>query len=290
MGFYFSFSCFFHTRLLLVFGYLLRLSYKSGPDIMGSKAVFQLVLTQVPKQIGTDNIRLVLLHVIQEWPSIWYQCGSFCISNLLQRNLLRHPNKILQNKKNWHFFILSRIPNSINTKRNHNFSRDFSSPNLDLDTLRIYLHIYIFIYVSLVELNFNAQEIIQKICIQQLWKVWPIWCVYFVFRGTKPKKLSTIKTCIWGSCNLELPGKWKLGSLLLLLPMQMQLLKLLRLARKPFCKAFSWLFLGLSSSKESRGGGVPSKFNIGTVVVAFSCSCCSSSSSVFCLHLQIRYM
>lgn len=213
MGFYFSFSCFFHTRLLLVFGYLLRLSYKSGPDIMGSKAVFQLVLTQVPKQTGTDNVRLVLPHVMQEWPSIWYQCGSFCISNLLQRNLLLHPNKILQNKKKLTFFILSRIPNSINTKRNHNFSRDFSSPNLDLDTLRIYLHINIYTYVSLVELNFNAQEIIQKICIQQLWKVWPIWCVYFVFRGTKPKKLSTIKTCIWGSCNLGATWKveaWKL--------------------------------------------------------------------------------
>jgi hypothetical protein len=70
MGFYSSFSSFFQYQVATGIGYLLRLSYQSGPDIMGSKAVFQLVLTQVPKQTGTDNISLVLPHVIQEWPSI----------------------------------------------------------------------------------------------------------------------------------------------------------------------------------------------------------------------------
>jgi hypothetical protein len=42
---------------------------------------------------------------------------------------------------------------------------------------------------------------------------------------------------------VELPGKWKLGSLLLL--MQMQLLKLLRLAKKSFCKGFELTVFGL---------------------------------------------
>jgi hypothetical protein len=61
---------FFPYQVATGIGYLLRLSYQSGPDIRGSKDVFQLVLTQVPKQTSTNNISLVLPHVIQEWPSI----------------------------------------------------------------------------------------------------------------------------------------------------------------------------------------------------------------------------
>ncbi len=173
-------------------GTFLKLSYQSGPDIRGSETVFQLLLTQGPKQTGTDNIRLVLPHVIQERPSIWYQCGSFCISNLLQRNLLLHPSKICKTK-NWHFFILSRIPNSINTKRNHNligqyFSRDFSSPNLDLDTLRIFIYLFIYICQSCWA-EFCAEEIIHKFAFSRYERCDPsIWCVCFVFRGTEPKK------------------------------------------------------------------------------------------------------
>ncbi len=153
----------------------------------------------------------------------------------------------LQNKKNWQFFILSRIPNSINTKRNHNligqyFSRDLGSTNLDLDTLRIYVHIYFYIYVSLVELNFVKKKKqstnLHSAGMNGVTHPSDVSTLFIEEQNQKntDTKLSTIKTCIWGSCNLELPGKWKLGSLLLL--MQMQLLKLLRLAKKPFCKGF----------------------------------------------------
>jgi hypothetical protein len=105
----FLFLSFFfaHTRLLLLVAYywvLLKTFIR-----VWSKTLFQLVLTQVPKQTGTNNIRLVLPHVIQEWPSIWYQCGSFGISNLLQRNLLLHPSKICK-MKNWHFLFWVGYP------------------------------------------------------------------------------------------------------------------------------------------------------------------------------------